>query len=79
MNLYIWYRAKDATWRHHNEAGVVIIALNLANARFMFEQWQTIRRCHNDQCDVYTAEPDEAIPIAPREHKVLVFADAGCC
>lgn len=79
MNLYIWKRVSDVTWRLHHEAGVVIIGLNLANARHQFEKWQTEHRCYNDRCAVYLLDPDESIPIAPRAHQVLVFADAGCC
>lgn len=79
MHLYIWKRVSDATWRMHHEAGVVIIALNLANARHLFKQWQIEHLCHEERCAVYLLPPDMAIPIAPRAHEVLVFPDAGCC
>lgn len=79
MNLYLWKRVSDATWRLHDEAGVVIIGLNLANARHLFKQWQIEHKCHHDRCAVYLLDPDEAIPIAPRAHAVYVFPDAGCC
>ncbi len=79
MNLFVWKRAELVTWREHNEAGVVIIGLNLANARHLFKLWQQEHLCWRDNCDVYTADPDIAIPIAPRAHEVLVFPDAGCC
>lgn len=79
MQLFIWKRVSDATWRMHNEAGVVIIALSLANARHMFKTWQLENNCYNEHCSVYLLAPDEAIPTAPRDHKVYVFPDAGCC
>lgn len=79
MNLYLWKRVSDATWRMHDEAGVVIIGLNLASARYMFRAWQIEHNCFNDRCAVYLLDPTEAIPIAPRAPIVYVFPDAGCC
>lgn len=79
MQLFLWEQARRATWRLHNEAGVVIVALNLANARHMFKLWQQEHNCHDEACSVFLVDPDETIAVAPREHKVYVFPDAGCC
>lgn len=79
MQLFIWKRTGEATWRYHDEAGVVITALNLANARHLFKQWQLEHNCYSERCGVYLLNPDETIPVAPRAHQVLVFPDAGCC
>lgn len=79
MQIFIWDRVAHATWRLHHEAGVVIIALTLANARHMFKEWQNEHSCYDERSSVYLLEPTVTIPIAPRAHKVFVFPDAGCC
>lgn len=79
MQVFIWQEARKATWHYHDDAGVVIVALTLANARYLFEQWQKEHKCHNEHCSVYLVAPDRVLPTAPAEHTVYVFPDAGCC
>lgn len=79
MNVFIWKRVSDATWRLHDEAGVVIIAGTLIVARAMFRKWQIEHNCYNDRCAVFLLSPDDAMPTIPRDGAIYVFPDAGCC
>lgn len=79
MQVFIWKRTGDATWREHGEAGVVIIAGNLSVARAMFRRWQIEHNCENERCGVYLLPPDDIMPTIPRNGAVYVFPDAGCC
>lgn len=79
MQIFIWKQTGAATWREHDEAGVVIIGANLQIARAMFMRWQKEHNCYDERCGVYLLAPDDVMPTIPRDGVIYVFPNAGCC
>jgi hypothetical protein len=82
MQCFIWERTGDVTHHCHDEAGVVIFALNLPHARTLFANWQVEHheRGKQDKCGVYVLEPDDVVFVEPGTMaRLYVFPDKGCC
>lgn len=79
MKLFIWYHAGNVTERYHSEAGIVVIAEDLASCRAMIEAATWVRYDPDSPCEALTVEPDVVREAAEGSPFIWIFPDAGCC
>lgn len=80
MKLFIWHHAANVTDHYHNEAGVVVLAHSLEQARAIFIAERNAyygTDPDDDPPQVLTKDPDEIHDLS--ETKAWIFRDAGCC
>lgn len=78
MKLYIWHHADYVTDNYHPEAGVVVLAHSVEQARAIFQERQLKDYVVNPPApEVLTKEPDEVHDLSTT--KAWIFPDAGCC
>lgn len=78
MKLFIWKRANETTDSYHSEAGVVVFADSLQDARdILGEKIQSdgIKK----ESEVFSKAPDIEIEVSEITKSFYIFPDAGCC
>lgn len=79
MKLFIWYSAKRTTDSYHDEAGVVVVAKSLEDARAIFLSKQERTYMTTEVSQVMIHEPDEVHDLFELDGNCWIFPDAGCC
>lgn len=76
MKLFIWPRASDVTENWHPEAGLVVVAEDLEDARDYMRGHKYV----GTTSDAFTTDPFFTFELAEdRERMCIVFPDSGCC
>ena len=73
MRCFIWERADNTTHHWHPEAGVLVVAEDVATARLLLVDKV------NEECEALAAPPDREFDAGQSDRLVILFPDAGCC
>jgi hypothetical protein len=89
VKCFIWFEAEETTSSYHAEAGVVIFAESLEQARQKamrliepekeaMQSGKAWRTKMNSSSSIFTKDPDVTLDQGSFDG-VYVFPDAGCC
>ena len=81
MRVFLWQRVDDMTDSYHNEAGVLVVAVDEERARALVRQArEEQQRGPGAGGDSFLDAVDASWCLAGApEERLILFPDAGCC